>query len=108
MKLVNVDILSHHIKRLAFSIANLSELEILNLNSNDLKDEGLKALTDLRHLRYLKELHLDKNTITSKGMISLCAFLIRFKNLQTLSLNFNSIDDEGLKELHNINPSFVT
>lgn len=51
--------------------AFLENVQYLNLNQNDLSDEGLKSLANAKHLGKLKRLHLKGNPAEGKGIISL-------------------------------------
>ncbi len=51
--------------------AFLENVQYLNLNQNGISDEGLKYLGIAKHLGKLKRLHLKENTINGEGIISL-------------------------------------
>ena len=51
--------------------ANLENVQYLNLNRNSVSDEGLKFLSKAKHLGKLKRLHLKENSIKGEGLISL-------------------------------------
>ena len=49
----------------------LENVQYLNLNQNSISDEGLKCLANAKHLGKLKRLHLKENSINGEGLISL-------------------------------------
>ena len=49
----------------------LENVQYLNLNHNSVSDEGLKFLAKAKHLGKLKRLHLKENSINGEGLISL-------------------------------------
>jgi hypothetical protein len=51
--------------------AFLKNVQYLNLNKNSVSDEGLKFLAKAKHLDKLKRLHLKENSINGEGLISL-------------------------------------
>jgi hypothetical protein len=51
--------------------AFLENVQYLNLNRNNLSDEGLKVLAGAKHLTKLKRLHLKENLIMGEGVIAL-------------------------------------
>ena len=51
--------------------AYLENVQYLNLNHNSVSDEGLKFLAKAKYLGKLKRLHLKKNSINGEGLISL-------------------------------------
>jgi len=51
--------------------AFLKNVQYLNLNQNSVSDEGLKFLAKAKHLGKLKRLHLKENSINGEGLISL-------------------------------------
>ena len=51
--------------------AFLENVQYLNLNQNSVSDEGLKFLAKAKHLSKLKRLHLKENFINGEGIISL-------------------------------------
>lgn len=51
--------------------AFLENVKYLNLNQNNLSDEGLKFLASAKHLVKLKRLHLKGNPINGEGLISI-------------------------------------
>ena len=51
--------------------ANLENVQYLNLNRNSVSDEGLKFLSKAKYLGKLKRLHLKENSINGECLISL-------------------------------------
>jgi hypothetical protein len=51
--------------------AYLENVQYLNLNDNNVSDEGLKFLAKAKHLGKLKRLHLKENSINGEGLILL-------------------------------------
>ncbi|MAX16832.1 MAG: hypothetical protein CMH73_01485 [Nitrospina sp.] len=51
--------------------AFLENVQYLNLNQNNVSDEGLKFLASAKYLGKLKRLHLKENLINGEGLISL-------------------------------------
>jgi len=51
--------------------AYLENVQYLNLNQNSVSDEGLKFLAKAKHLSKLKRLHLKENFFNGEGIISL-------------------------------------
>ena len=51
--------------------AYLENVQYLNLNQNSVSDEGLKFLAKAKHLGKLKRLHLKENSINGEGLILL-------------------------------------
>ena len=51
--------------------AFLKNVQYLNLNQNNVSDHGLQLLANAKHLGKLKRLHLKENPIKGEGIISL-------------------------------------
>jgi hypothetical protein len=51
--------------------AFLENVQYLNLNQNNVSDEGLKFLADAKYLNKLKRLHLKGNPVAGEGVIAL-------------------------------------
>lgn len=81
---------------------NLKFLEILNLNSNFIGNEGLLNLKDYKG-KNLKELYLNDNEI---GDIYIHEFVNNYflSNLTILELNYNEISNDGMYKF--VNSSF--
>jgi len=98
-------------------IADLTELEELQLFGTKISDQGLMALTKIKNL---KRLGLNNTKITDEGIATLKAFeklerldlgynpqltdqatppLVEMKSLKYLDLHYTKITDEGLKSL---------
>ncbi|WP_168464308.1 leucine-rich repeat domain-containing protein [Wolbachia endosymbiont of Ctenocephalides felis wCfeT] len=76
-------------------IAKLSNLTKLYLSRNDIKDEGVEALSSLSKLT---ELALFNTGITAKGVKPIAKLL----NLTVLNLSWNRIEDEGAEALSSL------
>ncbi len=50
---------------------NAANIQMLSLTKNDITDEGLKYLAESPHLNKLTRLHLKKNNIVGEGVLSL-------------------------------------
>lgn len=61
--------------------AFLENVQYLNLNQNSVTDAGLKFLASARHLSKLKRLHLKENSIAGEGVIA----LFNSESLESLS-----------------------
>jgi len=61
--------------------AFLENVQYLNLNQNSVTDAGLKFLASARHLGKLKRLHLKENLIAGEGVIA----LFNSESLESLS-----------------------
>ncbi len=98
-------------------LADLTDLEELQLFGTKISDTGLKALTKIKNL---KRLGLNNTKITDEGIATLKAFdnlerldigynpqltdkclpaLVEMKSLKYLDLHYTKITDEGLKTL---------
>jgi uncharacterized protein (TIGR02996 family) len=76
----------------------LEGLEHLDLNGNDLGDEGVRALAECPHLSGLKGLHLNRNKVGDAGVQALAADAY-LASLTFLELSGNEIGDEGARAL---------
>ena len=78
---------------------SVTELYHLDLGSNDLDDEGIDALVPVLSIHTkLQGIFIDNNTlITTRGWQHLATILeAPYSNLETLSINWNNIDDQVL------------
>ena len=65
-----------------------SKLEVLDLDSNDIEDEGAEILAaSLKHNNTLTDLYLHKNKITERGF---CAFLKILNDISSIDCTYNS------------------
>ena len=79
-------------------MSQLTNLEVLNLDSREIGDDGL---WHLRHLKMLKSLDIFSGRITDAG----CAHLLKIKTLESLELCGGGISDMGctlLAQLDNL------
>ena len=80
-----------------------STLVELNINENNLGDEGAKAFAEaLKSNVALIDLSLEQNLISDEGAKALAKALKHNAALTILLLSYNSIGDEGAKALANI------
>ena len=87
-------------KALADCLKHHTNLQALNLHSNNIGSDGVKALADcLKHHTNLQTLDLRSNNIGSGGAKALADCLKHHTNLQTLNLYFNNIGSDGAKAL---------
>jgi uncharacterized protein (TIGR02996 family) len=85
----------------AAAIANGSAMQYLtelDLDFNDITDDGVSALASGTSLQFLEELHLQANGITDKGLAALCDSPL-LHQLTLLDLSHNAITDKGLDRL---------
>ena len=87
-------------KALADCLKHHTNLQALNLDSNNIGSDGAKALADcLKHHTNLQALNLDSNNIGSDGAKALADCLKHHTNLQALNLHSNNIGSDGAKAL---------
>ncbi|MFN7662202.1 MAG: hypothetical protein ACK5PQ_00520, partial [Alphaproteobacteria bacterium] len=82
-------------------------LQVLNLNSNNLSDRGVKALAAvLMYFPHLKELYLNHNNFGCIGTILLAQNLHHCRSLEKLGLQDNVIGSDGfiaiIKSVHTL------
>ena len=81
-------------------ISNLSNLKILDLESNKLNNEQIKILANgLKENKTLSALILNNNKISSDGGFYLADALVENKNITQLYLSKNNITEDGLKSI---------
>ena len=84
-------------------ISNLSNLKILDLESNKLNNEQIKILANgLKENKTLTALILNNNKISSDGGFYLADALVENKNITQLYLSKNNITEDGLKSILNV------
>ena len=84
----------------ALFMKHCTNLQKLILMSNNISNDGAKALADcLKHHTNLQTLNLHSNNIGSDGAKALADCLKHHTNLQTLRLSFNNIGSDGAKAL---------
>lgn len=77
-----------------------ASIEMLNLNSNGMDDEGAFVLASCcMRCEKLRELHLRHNRLTKKSATTLGSALITAASLRCLNLHSNQFGDEGLERL---------
>lgn len=75
----------------------LSQLQFLNLKNNEIKPDGIRALTKL-HFEKLLSLDISQNQIGNGGLKSMALASSHFPVLEILKLGKNSIDAHGARE----------
>jgi Ran GTPase-activating protein (RanGAP) involved in mRNA processing and transport len=81
-------------------------LTSLDLNSNNIFDEGGKAIANaLTKNSSLTTLDLRYNNISDEGVQAIANALTKNSSLTTLDLNNNSISEEGVRALISVIPS---
>ena len=84
----------------ALFLKHCTNLQTLDLHSNNMGNDGAKALADcLKHHNNLQTLYLYSNNIGNDGAKALADCLKHHTNLQTLSLSSNNIGSVGAKAL---------
>ena len=77
-----------------------AKLESLNLNRNEINDDGVKILAEaLKKNKSLESLHLSNNIIKDDGAAALAAALQSNSMLKALDLDSNRIGDDGVATL---------
>ena len=90
------------ISNIIFSIQNIKNLKILNIESCNLNDNHIKILFEgLRDNKSIIALMLRKNNITSQGAFYVSEYLSKNINIKQLFLGDNNIKDKGLEALFN-------
>jgi Leucine Rich repeat len=88
------------IRYLAGVLPSVIQIRALYLGSNNLGEEGLnQLLNSLPHLRQLRILSLKSNNIGSGGMKKFANYVVHLSQLQILDLKSNNIGDEGVVSL---------
>ena len=88
------------VKALVKALETNKTLTTLDLRNNKIKDAGAKALAmSLKYNTTLTTLNLDSNEIGTEGAIALAEALETNKTLTTLNLDRNKIGTEGIKAL---------
>jgi len=81
---------------LSNTLANFSQIYLLNLKGNNFSDEGVAAIVDtLTEHPELEILILSFNSIGTQGALDLAHALTSWPRLRELDLRCNSIGDEG-------------
>lgn len=87
------------VKYLAEGLTNCLTLHTISLYWNSIGDEGaigIESILSVEDKGSLKVLNLDRNNITSSGLVNIMNGLkIGGKDLEILNLSRNSIDDNG-------------
>lgn len=84
---------------LSFCLNALPNLNIIDLSSNELGDEGLKYLALGIEKCSLQEIILCWNKISNKGIKALMTQIDKLKQLKVLDLYGNNISDEGMETI---------
>ena len=106
---------SNGVTALVESIKNCTNLQTLDLYSNNIGSNGAVALGEgLKSCTNLQKLYLNSNNIGSNGAVALGEGLKSCTNLQALGLSFNSIGSngavalgEGLKSCTNLQTLYL-
>jgi Leucine Rich Repeat (LRR) protein len=86
--------------RLLWNSPQMEEINWLDLDDNDLGDEGVKDLAECRYLTNVQYLNLNKNGVGDEGVKSLAQSKVLGK-LKRLHLKDNPIQGEGVLALFN-------
>ncbi|CAD5119403.1 unnamed protein product [Dimorphilus gyrociliatus] len=99
--LENTNMQANDVQDLVYALKNLSELKILVLNHNPILNLGIKLLsqTIIEWNQRLEELCLNNCNIEFAGVTDLNEAMIKLRNLRVLSLNDNSLTDQGAENL---------
>ena len=90
-------------KLIALEIADNERIENLDLNSNHIGNEGIKAIAQaLNGNSMLKSMNLNFCNITTDGASAIRQALETNRSLQTIDLGANQICDEGAKAIAEI------
>ena len=88
------------LKLLADAIEKSISLKSINLENNQITDEGAKVLAVVIEKSVsLQNIYLSSNQITDEGAKALAAASEKSVSLQTIILGWNQITDEGAKAL---------
>ncbi len=88
---------------IVFIISNLSNLKILDLESNRLNNEQIKILSNgLKDNKTIIALILSNNKISSEGGFYLADALLENDTIAQLYLTKNNISNDGLKSILNV------
>ena len=78
------------------SLAQLQELK-LRWRSLEGKNDAVKLINELKHLKHLRKLDMSMNIIGDDDVVSLVEALNSMDHLHTLDLSSNNIGDSGVK-----------
>ena len=90
-------------------------LKVLNLADNELRDEGVTAILEVimeRHFTHLRELYMQRNSITDHGFNKFMRFIKSVKdvycpNLDRLGLENNLVSVES-RHMWRPYPSYIS
>lgn len=76
---------------------NLKNLKILNINQNQIRDDGIISIINCLAAsnRNLRELHIEKCNFGCKGSIEISKAMENFQDLINFSVSFNRLEDRG-------------